>query len=45
MSWYGLNRSGSGLGPVEGSCQKQVTAVECSKILFIPVYWVFCVKN
>jgi hypothetical protein len=21
MGWYGLDRSGSGLGPVEGSCE------------------------
>jgi hypothetical protein len=36
MGWYGLDQSGSGLGPVEGSCEygnEPLGSIKCWEVL------------
>jgi hypothetical protein len=36
MGWYGLNRSGSGQGPIEGSCEhgnEPSDSIKCWEVL------------
>jgi hypothetical protein len=39
--WYGLDRSGSGYGPVEGHCEQAVLATPQKGLIFMKVCYKF----